>query len=121
MTHIQSCQDKQEAYQKARQEFEQKWPKFCRFCYAQGGHGGQENVGERNYPIYQPYWDPCPACYERGVCPRCGSESFIEEMFVEDDSPKCPNCGWNERGAATKEGFALGDPPECLCEMQEDV
>jgi hypothetical protein len=53
------------------------------------------------------YSDPCPACWELGICPRCGEKAWNEKNI--DNSP-CFNCGWTERECPPHP-----DQYECCC------
>jgi hypothetical protein len=63
-------------------------------CQRCGGEGLEE------YIEYHPYgstvagehlMEPCPECFERGICPRCDEK----DAFVSDETgEQCGHCGW---------------------------
>ena len=43
--------------------------------------------------------DPCPECYEKDICPRCGRQ-LPEESAIDDENEEydvCYGCGWDSK------------------------
>ena len=66
----------------------------CKMCDGTGAITSTIN-GAPHGAGYWPmdYEEPCPACVEKGLCPRC--ETRMKEV---DDlgTYRCPKCGWDE-------------------------
>jgi hypothetical protein len=102
------------AYEKAVDEYEAKWPKYCRKCWGWGGnHGYDYSTGMQDF-------DPCQTCLEVGDCPQCGIATA--ELLEDQDDPQggyydyfaCSSCGWND---LEPDGHPT-DPPQptdCNC------
>ena len=58
-------------------DYEAKWLKYCRACNGIGGH----KKDPAKFPT------PCPGCYGRGMCGRCGAEML---KYAQT----CAKCGW---------------------------
>lgn len=79
-------------------------------CYDCGGTG---IVGYYEYGMF--FGDDCPACIERGKCPRCGEPVLPDELpDIGVDTCICDSCGFivglSPGGAA---------PPDCICADDE--
>jgi hypothetical protein len=59
------------------QEYEAKFPNYCRTC---GGIGGSKGRGA-HLPT------ECPDCFGLGLCGRCTAE-------LPKYTAECPACGW---------------------------
>ena len=59
------------------QEYEAKFPNYCRTCGGIGGHKGRG--------AHLP--SECPDCFGRGLCGRCAAE-------LPKYTAECPTCGW---------------------------
>lgn len=114
--HTQACYDRLQndiarAYRLGieRGAYLQKWPKACTSCYATGGHSFGGSYDE------PPDYDTCPACIDKGLCPRCGA-AFPEE---NEDCDVCPTCGWDASSVTDPMPPELGDifddPYDCMC------
>lgn len=59
----------------------------CKSC---GGEGASPHIedSEHRFEITE---EPCPSCYERGICPACDEK----DAFVSDETgEQCGHCGW---------------------------
>jgi DnaJ-class molecular chaperone len=59
----------------------------CKSC---GGEGSSPHIedDEHHFEITE---EPCPECFERGICPRCDNA----DAFVSDETgEQCGHCGW---------------------------
>jgi hypothetical protein len=65
------------------QEYEARFPYYCRTC---GGIGGKKGRGER-LP------EECPDCFGRRLCGRCAAD-------LPKYKAECPTCGWRAFNAA---------------------
>lgn len=66
----------------------------CETCNGTGGIGHYENgapFGGGNWPMW--IADSCPNCVEKGICPRCDKEMFLDKNKV---CYVCHNCGYDE-------------------------
>lgn len=110
--HLSTCVQDRAAYEAALAEYARRWPNYCRACGGTGGIPYEENVGERDYPVYDRGVDPCAACAEKGVCPRCGQRVWDGETEDEWICSKC-GCKLDEPQGAPSE-------PVCLCDLAEE-
>jgi hypothetical protein len=101
------------AYEKAVDDYEARWPKYCRKCGGWGGKLGYDSsTGMEDY-------DPCQACIELGYCPQCGEATA--EMLEEPgegyyDYFACSLCGWRDDDP-NREGHPMDSPQvtDCNC------
>lgn len=106
MQHTPECQAAQDRYQKAVEEYEQKWPNWCRNCFGMGG------FVIRNYPSEPDDYEICSHCMEKGVCPRCGQTVWdVEDVF--EFPTTCPKCGWQEDRPQDCHPMPMDGPCEC--------
>ncbi len=113
------CKENRRKHEKAEAEYFFQWPHHCKKCDGWGGFYSSYDPSPAGVSLgsgsMQDY-DPCPACYDQGVCPRCGREFDVEE--VEDNDLPCPHCG------ITFDGSTDGLPGvfECWCDfVQESI
>lgn len=105
ITHRPECVRRTALLTALREAYLLEWPLVCRACSGMGGHAYEENVGERDYPIYSKGVDECVECQGKGLCPRCGSKSWSDEDFEH----ACIACNWRFTG-----DFRT-DPYDCDC------
>jgi hypothetical protein len=94
--HLPECNKAFESYEKEVAEYKKKWPNYCRSCG--GWSGGFSNYDPSPAGVslgsgYMTDFDPCPDCYEKGICARCGKQMFNPEEG--DDPESCPHCGFD--------------------------
>ena len=115
MEHTKRCLEQMAKDKKDLEEFEKKWPNYCRTCEAVGG---SIQYGVRYYKdgSGEPdSFEPCPSCQktETPKCPRCG-ETWDEERMT--DLLPCPKCHWNWGFETLFDDFA---PAKWECECGE--
>jgi hypothetical protein len=71
-------------------EYETKWPAYCRTCKGIGGH----KTIRSGLPV------ECPDCYGRGLCGRCAAD-------LPRHAATCPSCGW--RAVNSADAMPSGD------------
>jgi len=114
MEHFPDCVAAFEAYRKKKEDFEKKFPLYCRKC---GGHGGRvvrydpSPRGVGLSPGYMEDFDECPDCYAIGICPRC-TAALVSDGGEYTDKFGCPTCGWKDDPL----GPGLPEQPECWCD-----
>ena len=107
--HTEQCLQDTAEWERIKNEYESRWPHYCRTCM---GWGALYSGIEYGKPVV----DPCPDCSDKGRCPRCGHQIYSEPSDWDDDTT-CPECGWRE--GATE---GIPEAPECLCWLKkEDV
>ena len=80
-----------------RDEYARRWPNYCRNCDGFGyfvDHFDPSPSGVALGAGTIPLMDPCSACMEYGVCPRCGQEHGEESSFTEGEMA-CEACAWD--------------------------
>ena len=106
--HTQDCQNYMKAQQKLQEDWLATYPYYCKPCFGLG------QVIEHNYP-FEPDWaEPCSACTEKGLCPRCGQAGLTsdpEDLGIEVGVGPCTYCGWDY-----DDGLPYG--AECICPME---
>lgn len=102
--HTQSCIDAHARYAAEKAAFEAKYPHYCRKCGGEGNVHGWENPDPASGHGW-PFTEPCPACADNGICPRCGLENTLNE-----DCDSCSACGWQ----VDQKDF-LPEGPDCTC------
>ncbi len=65
----------------------------CKSC---GGDGSSQHIedSEHRFEITE---EPCPACFEQGICPHCDAkDAFVveSEHYAGITSEHCGYCGW---------------------------
>ena len=100
--HTEQCLQDTAEWERIKNEYESRWPRYCRTCNGWGFTGCGIRCDE-------PWADPCADCTEQGRCPRCGHQIYDDPYDWEDDTT-CPECGWRE--GATE---GIPEAPECLC------
>lgn len=109
MKHEPACEDAREEHARLLQDYEARYPTYCRACFGLGYTQEQDYEGE---------WEQvtCAQCFDQGYCPRChGRTLFHDEKlspFSEDDNA-CHACHWffDEDGDA----FWIPAPFVCQC------
>jgi hypothetical protein len=113
MTHTTDCVAAFAQYNTALAEYETAWPDACDACGGRGGLASSYDpspAGVALSPGCMWDWEPCPACIDRGACPRCRQMAWPDGA----DNP-CPSCGWDSKAPGRPE------PPECWCDMLAPV
>lgn len=73
------------------QEFDERYPAYCRTCQGFG------LVGDVGYSPEDGFPEPCPDCIEKGRCPRCGVIGLQLRLDGDGDvMADCLRCGWTE-------------------------
>jgi hypothetical protein len=111
VAHDEACLTYRRRGEEARRAYAENWPSYCRTC--QGwGYGcytydpSPSGVALGSGSVSD--CDPCPACTDEGVCPRCGQR--VWDPDTEQDWV-CPNCGYD---ASDPDGMPT--EPECCCD-----
>lgn len=127
--HSPECIAAYEESKREIEEYESKWPNYCRHC---NGHGF--TTWTENPPLGSEYYWPetlselCYECaaHEPSKCPRCGGswediadlEDFLDR-WGNNDASECPHCGfrgtWNGGRPADYECWG------CVREYEEDI
>lgn len=98
LEHKQSCIDAFAAFEKQVQEWEVKWPNYCKSCGAAGflqSPGDMVPYGSTYVPLPDMI-EPCNECSENGWCGRCGEKLFDPEEFDFETRIICPKCYWTD-------------------------
>ena len=75
--HKAKCLEAMEEVAEAQAEYDRKWPKHCRECNGWGGFWFTFDPSPSGVSLGSGYMvdaNPCEACVEKGICPRCGRE-----------------------------------------------
>jgi hypothetical protein len=116
--HTKWCKDQHEKYEKQLAEYESKWPDYCKHCNGWDGFWDQYDPSPAGVSLGSGYmldFEPCDKCVENGKCPRCGTQTTLFEMALEDgDELSCPECRWTSN-VDDKESWSLPQGPECYC------
>ncbi len=110
--HYRDCILAMKAYAKAKAEFEENHPGYCRSCGGWGGHWYRYDpspAGVSLAPGYMEDFAECPDCVDQGKCPWCGSE-YKDRM----NGVLVCGCGWS----SDKESKGLPEQPECWCDLR---
>ena len=105
------CKAQHAEWEKARDAYAAKWPRYCRECGGKGGVVCYDDPGASDCSLsggLMEFYEDCPNCYQDSVCPRCGHTVWT---FLDDPPLTCPHCGWTEGNSE----HALPDEPECVC------
>jgi len=108
-------------------EYDRQWPNYCQHC---GGTGllivPGDVVPYGSTTARLPASDePCPACEEKNLCPRCGTlRVWHDEGNPSQDGwgyhEPCPQCGYVCAGCHL-DGASPGRPEhECWCYMDNE-
>lgn len=108
MEHNQKCLEFQKQCADRNSAYKEKWPNFCKTC----GGAGEFHFTENGAPLGEGYWpmpmaDPCEACTNQGICPRCGKEGLTNEEKGDTstgDGP-CKFCSWDYKDGGMPEEF----------------
>lgn len=98
MTHSQECLQRLTRMRDLRNEFEKKFPNFCRACEATGWEISTDSVPYGSTNVSMNSSDLCESCIGHGKCPRCGQDEtlFAEEKELTDDFRfVCASCGYD--------------------------
>lgn len=110
VTHDAGCIAAQEQWKRDAAAYDAAWPKHCQECHGAGGKAVKYDpspAGVALSPGYYTEFEPCPECYDKGVCPRCAGKMAGEG----DEIPEtCPHCQWKVAG-----GCGAPAQPECWC------
>ena len=101
------CKRNRARAEQLRQEWKEKWPKYCTKCEGWGGFWYSFDPSPAGVSLSSGTledFDPCPDCYENGICPRCGEPGFEGEEY----GGPCQKCGWDF-------SIACGLPAEAEC------
>jgi hypothetical protein len=109
MNHTATCIANFAQHEAELAAYQERWPEHCQACR---GHGGgviaydpsPAGVSLSQGCMYD--FEPCPECYDKGICPRC-AKPMVANMD-EDLPANCPHCGW-------KQGQGAPGAPECDC------
>lgn len=89
-------------YRRLVDDYTKRWPNHCGTCGGGGGHyWGQYSLAPDDSG-----YDPCPECWGKGKCPRCGAGG---QFSVGHEDDPCASCGW------TTKDEGLPDPDGCTC------
>lgn len=115
--HTDACIQATEKYNREKEEYEKLYPNYCRTCRGWGViEGGGDLVDYGSTQVHLPtYPEPCPACSDEGICPRCGKQDLVLD---DTGMPNCVSCGFK----ADMDGLPY--QPECWCwekEMEQDM
>lgn len=111
--HQPACVAYRARQETARVAYVATYPTYCRSCGGVGGSSYTENVGERNYPINETFFDTCADCTDKGICARCG-EHVAADVDYSIEHP-CSSCGF----ATERDG---GIPiVDCICDPFDGV
>lgn len=75
-----------------------RWPNYCRRCNGWSGFHGTYDPSPPGVSLgsgYMEDFDPCPECYDKGICCRCGAVMFDPGIADGLDDDKCPKCGFD--------------------------
>lgn len=113
MHHCADCISRSERLAAKQNAYKKQWPNHCQHC---GGTGGYSSPGcsvpyGSTWVSLPDDYDPCPKCWEEGICPRCGEEMIPHEQVEEGwEIPEvCPHCQWQEGDDG------LYEEDECPC------
>ena len=107
------CKAQHAEWEKARDAYAAKWPRYCRHCQGWGYFEYSYDpspAGVSLSPGTMTDSDPCHKCIEEGVCPRCGKQVFDDDDWDSGEPIVCPKCGWKEAAPD-----AIESEPECVC------
>ncbi len=91
------------------------WPNHCRDCGGYGQFAESYDPSPDGVSLgsgYMTDYEPCAACTEKGICPRCG---FLGGLTPEGEGP-CHNCFWTY-----EDGGRPGWKYECECGLAESL
>ena len=108
--HTAKCLEYRKKLEADHMEWKSNWPKSCGKCGGWGGHKYGATYWEPEY------FEECPACVEKGHCPRCGESLGIEEKEYYDNLT-CTACGWNDTEQFP--GDPTTDAETCICYFEE--
>lgn len=116
--HTPACLKQAQERERTIQEWEARYPHYCRPCAARGQFFYSYDPSPTRVSLASGTLvdiDPCVECTEKGICPRCGTLAWVvdEDGWMDDDTQTpCPSCGWNW-GKQQDDGR----PPdyECYC------
>ena len=120
--HSPECTKAFEEAEKARAEYRQKWPNFCKNCSGWGGSYSTYDPSPAGVSLGSGFmydYEPCGDCLEKGICPRCGKESKRMKKAMEEgtDDFTCEHCGWSEE----EKTEGMPEEPECWCYYNEKL
>lgn len=110
--HSEHCLEWTPKIEQARQQYDNDYPNHCRKCQGWGGHTSTYDPSPAGVSLGSGHmidFDPCPHCYEKGICPRCGEEKLDVQKMEEGDPTFCHGCGWKE-----DESKGKSEPYDCL-------
>jgi hypothetical protein len=98
----------------ARATYQQRWPHHCRRCQGYGQFIDRYDPSAAGVSLSSGYMlgaEPCDACTEHNLCPRCmllGLQLPSEENGYEYGKGPCRICGWD---------YEQGGIPDdsCIC------
>lgn len=109
--HTPECLKQMEKAEILQEVFIHQHPNHCPMCYGWGGTHSTYDPSPAGVSLgagVMHDFDPCPYCYEKGLCPHC-REPF-DEGWEEWNEVQCGNCGWNE-----VHSDGMPPNPECIC------
>lgn len=96
--HSETCKRLFSDYEKQVQDWEEKYPNFCRVCMGVGSlyqPGDWVPYGSTSAQL--PGWDEsCGECVEQGKCSRCRVQLVNPEEYDFENPLVCFQCGWHE-------------------------
>lgn len=113
MTHSQECLQRLTRMRDLRNEFEKKFPNFCRACEATGWQIYTDSVPYGSTNVSMNSSDLCESCIGHDKCPRCGHFGTLDE----DGWFLCHECGYDSEDKNCQWGAPeLADEIDhCIC------
>lgn len=114
--HSQDCLQAFGAYHLALQWYARTWPKYCLACQGRGVFVSSYDPSPAGVSLGSGSMtesEPCIACLEKGICPRCARMSILESH--DSETYYCGLCGWVEN----KLSDVAPQQPECYCGEQQ--
>ena len=96
--HTPKCLAIREEIERKRAAYAAEWPNHCGHCDGWGGSEYQYDPSPAGVALgscFMTDFEPCPECYEKGTCPRCGGEMGEDQDLLDGDTP-CRHCGFKE-------------------------